>query len=184
MKLTAIFANEVPFADTTKYIHEGRNLLKLFTFSKVFGLAGLRLGYGITRPDLVMYLARLSRPFHLSTLTLAAGMAAIQDQAHIQHTIDTITSGRGWLYHQLQELGVKVWPSQANFLLIDAGMHGDDLAAKLLAQGVIVSEGDRRFGLPNCIRVTVGLPAHNQRFIEVLSGILEREQLINPNNPS
>ncbi|MCB8944652.1 MAG: histidinol-phosphate transaminase [Ardenticatenaceae bacterium] len=161
------------FPDTTRYIHNGRNLLQLYSFSKVFGLAGLRLGYGIARPEIVTYLARLKRPFHLGRLTIAAGLAAVADQAHIRQTISTITSGRGWLTQQMAELGVQVWPSWGNFLLMAVpGFTSEEITPKLLQHGVMVTSGQRRFALPNHIRVTVGLPDQNQRFVEVMSKIL------------
>ena len=160
------------FPDMTRHIHNGRNLLQLYSFSKVFGLAGLRLGYGIARPEIVSYLARLKRPFHLGRLTIAAGLAAVTDRDHIQKTIANTISGRGWLSQQMTELGVKVWPSRGNFLLMAAGIPSKELTAQILQHGIMVSSGQRRFGLPDHIRVTIGLPAQNQRFVEVMSKIL------------
>ena len=160
------------FPDTTRYIHDGRNLLQLYSFSKVFGLAGLRLGYGIARPEIVTYLARLKRPFHLSRLSIVAGLAAVADKDHIQKTINTIVSGRGWLTQQMTELGVQVWPSLGNFLLMAApGISSEELTQKMLQHGVMITSGQRRFNLPDHIRVTVGLPEQNQRFVEVMSKI-------------
>ncbi len=168
------FADE-QLLDTQKYIHDGRNLLQLHSFSKAFGLAGLRLGYGITQPEIADYLARLKRPFHLSRLTIAAGLAALDDKAHIQKTVETTVSGRGWLSNQLTELGVKVYPSQGNFLLMTAaGFAEDELADQLQQHNILVSPGQRRFNLPNHIRVTVGLPEHNRQFIEAMATILKQ----------
>ncbi len=161
------------FPDTTRYIHNGCNLLQIYSFSKVFGLAGLRLGYGIARPEITTYLARLKRPFHLGRLPIAAGLAAVADHDHIQKTIANTISGRGWLQQQMTELGVKVWPSQGNFLLMAPGIPSQELTAKMLEHGVMVSSGQRRFRLPDHIRVTVDLPHQNQRFVEVLSKILQ-----------
>ncbi|MCP4359877.1 MAG: histidinol-phosphate transaminase [Chloroflexi bacterium] len=166
------FADDT-FPDTGKYIHQGRNLLQLHSFSKVFGLAGLRLGYGITRPEIAEYLARLKRPFHLGRLTIIAGLTAVNDQSHVQKTIKTMVSGRGWLTNQLTELGLKVYPSHGNFLLMAAGIPGQELTQQLLQYGIIVSSGQQRFGLPDHIRVTVGLPEHNQRLVEAMASILK-----------
>ena len=160
------------FPDTTRYIHNGRNLLQLYSFSKVFGLAGLRLGYGIARPEIVTYLARLKRPFHLGRLTITAGLAAVADTDHIQKTVANTISGRGWLSQQMAELGVKVWPSQGNFLLMAAGIPSPEITDQMLQHGIMVTSGQRRFSLPDHIRVTVGLPEQNQRFVEVMSKIL------------
>ncbi|MCP4420451.1 MAG: histidinol-phosphate transaminase [Chloroflexi bacterium] len=166
------FADNTLFPDTYKYIHQGRNLFQLHSFSKVFGLAGLRLGYGITRPEIAEYLARLKRPFHLGRLTIAAGLAAVNDQDHVQKTIETMVSGRGWLTKQLTELGMKVYSSHGNFLLMTVGISSSKLTQQLLQYGIIVSSGRQRFGLPDHIRVTVGLPEQNQRLIEAMALIL------------
>jgi histidinol-phosphate aminotransferase len=160
------------FPDTTAYVHDGHNLLLLYSFSKVFGLAGLRLGYGVSRPEIVDYLSRLKRPFHLGRLILAAALAAVADQEHIQKSIANAVSGRGWLSQQLAELGVKVWPSRGNFLLMAAGIPSESLTEQLLQQGIMVTCGQRRFNLPDHIRVTVGLPEQNQRFVEVMAKIM------------
>jgi histidinol-phosphate aminotransferase len=160
------------FPDTTEHVHNGRNLLLLYSFSKVFGLAGLRLGYGITRPEIVDYLSRLKRPFHLGRLSLAAGLAAVADQEHIQKTIANTVSGRGWLSQQMAELGVKVWPGRGNFLLMAAGIPSEVLTERLLQEGVMVTCGQRRFNLPDHIRVTIGLPEQNRRFVEVMAKIM------------
>ncbi len=166
------FADQALFADTTPAIHAGKNVIQIYSFSKAFGLAGLRLGYAIARPQIADYLARLRYPFHLGRMTLAAGIAAANDTAFVEKTVDTMVSGRGWLTNQLHELGVKVWESQTNFLLVDAGIPGTELTTQFLNRGIIVSEGKQRFNLPDCIRITVGLPHQNQRFIEALAEIL------------
>jgi histidinol-phosphate aminotransferase len=172
------------FPDTTEYIHEGLNLLQLYSFSKVFGLAGLRLGYGIARPEIIAYLSRLKRPFHLGRLTLAAGLAAVTDQEHIQKTIANTISGRGWLSQQMAELGVKVWPGLGNFLLMAAGIPSELLTEQLLQQGVMVTCGQRRFNLPYHIRVTVGLPEQNQRFVEAMAKIMRQNYQLPQKEPS
>ena len=171
------FVDEVDFPNTTPYIHAGMPLIQVFSFSKAFGLAGLRLGYGIARPEVADYLSRLRHPFHLGRLTITAGIAAVQDQAHLQKTVQTMISGRGWLIHQIRELGIKVWDSQGNFILFSTDMPALELTNRFLQYGIAVSDGARRFQLPTAIRITVGLPHQNQRFIEVLAKILEEEKL-------
>ena len=168
------FVDDDAYPDTSQYIHEGRNLLQLYSFSKVFGLAGLRLGYGIAKPEITNYLARMKRPFHLGRLVIAAGLTAVADQEHVQKTVKTIISGRGWLTKQLQELGVKVYPSHGNFLLMAAGIPAKELTEQLQQHGIAVSSGEQRFGLPDHIRVTVGLPQQNQRFIEAMAEVLAK----------
>ena len=164
------FVDDPDYPNTTPYIHKGRNLAQIFSFSKAYGLAGLRLGYGVMRPEMAAYLAKMQRTFQIDKLSIAAGLAAIDAQDHIKRTADGIVRGRNWLTNQLSELGVKVWPGQGNFLLIDLGVPASTITQKMIDNhGVVVADGQRRFGLPTCIRVTVGQSAENQRFIEALS---------------
>lgn len=136
-------------------------------------MAGLRLGYVITRPEIAEYLAHLKRPFHLGRLTVAAGLAALKDLSHVRETIKVTISGREWLAPQLASLGIKVYPSHGNFLLLAAGIPGEELTHQLLQYGIIVSSGQQRFGMPDHIRVTIGLPEQNQRFVEAIASILK-----------
>ncbi len=164
------FVDDPSFPNTLPYILNGRNLVQVFSFSKAYGLAGLRLGYGIARPEIAAYMAKLQRTFMVDKLSVAAGSAAIAAQDHIKRTVDGIIRGRNWLTNQLQELDIQVWPGQGNFLLLDLGVPASPICQRLLNNhGIAVADGDRRFGLPTCIRVTVGQSAENQRFIEALS---------------
>ena len=149
--------------DPLEYVLAGKNFIILHSFSKAYGLAGLRLGYGIAKPEIAARLAHSKRPFHLNRFAFEAGIAAINDQHHIKKSVDLTLQGRQWLYQQLQDLGLKVWPSQGNFLLFQCPGPAKDYAAKLLKYGVMVRPA---FGLPNHLRVTVGLPEANEAFIE------------------
>jgi histidinol-phosphate aminotransferase len=175
------FVTHPGYPDTTPLIHAGKNLIQVYSFSKAYGLAGLRLGYGIASPEIAGYLARLMRFFHLGRLTLNAGLAAVDDQAHMKRTVDTIVAGREWLTEQLQALGVRVWPSQGNFILLSAGIPGHQMVERLLAAGIMVTDGGPRFKLPDCIRVTVGLPEHNRRFVSAIKEIINNPSNVNTN---
>ena len=169
------FAAPMELPDTMAYVLQGRPVLKLFSFSKAFGLAGLRLGYAVTPPDVAAYLAGYKTPFHIGRITVAAGLAAVADQEYMADVVRRNRSGREWLTGQAQELGLKVWPSGGNFLLMSApNMDGSELTAALLQHGVIVSDGGVRFGLPDHIRLTVGTEKQNQRVVDVLAQIMGR----------
>jgi histidinol-phosphate aminotransferase len=115
-------------------------------------------------------LANLQRAFHVNNLTLLAGMAALQDDTHLQKTVANNTNGRLWLTQQLQSLGCHVWPSQTNFLLFEhQQMSASTIVEKLLQDAIIVRPA---FGLGNHIRLTIGTPEQNERFITTLSQIL------------
>ncbi|MGB1252645.1 MAG: pyridoxal phosphate-dependent aminotransferase [Candidatus Promineifilaceae bacterium] len=168
------FVDDDTFPNSTKHVQAGRNLIQVFSFSKAYGLAGLRLGYGIMRPEIGTYFAKMQSTFQIGRLPIAAGLAAVDAQDHIAHTANNIIHGRNWLRDQMQALGVTVYPSQGNFLLLEAPIAGAKLTHQLLKKhGIMVADGKQRFGLPACIRVTVGTPENNQRFITALASVLE-----------
>ena len=170
------FVDDDQYPNSTKHVQAGRNLIQIFSFSKAYGLAGLRLGYGIMRPELGTYMAKIQSTFQIGRIPIAAGLAAVADQDHIQHTASNIIRGRNWLTNQMRELGIKVYPSQGNFLLLEAPIAGPELTHRLLHQhGIVVADGKRRFGLPACIRVTVGTAKDNQQLITALATIFEEK---------
>ncbi len=164
------FVNEENRPDAISYVLDEKNFIILHSFSKAYGLAGLRLGYGIAKTEIAAKLSGLRRPYHLNRFAFEAGIAAIEDQDHIHKTVELTLTGRAWLYGQLQELGVQVWPSQGNFILFAVGQPPKEVADKLIERGVIVRPA---FGLPDCLRVSVGIPEANQAFVTALGEILE-----------
>jgi histidinol-phosphate aminotransferase len=167
------FVTAAEFPNTLKYVQQGKNVVILHSFSKVFGLAGLRLGYAITPPEIAGYLSRLRNPYHLNKLTMTGAMAALADQAYIQKTIELTVSGRTWLYEQMRLMDVQVWPGQANFLLFKPSLEAASVVERLERRGIIVRPLDN-FYLPGYLRVTVGLPEENERFITTLREVLAR----------
>ncbi len=141
----------------------------LRTFSKIYGLAGLRVGYGIADPELASYLERARHPFNVNRLAEVAALAALGDEEHAQRTRDNNAAGIEFLTRELPALGHDVWPSDANFLLVRTGA---DYYEKLLRKGVIVRPL-RGFGLPEHIRVSIGTPEENERLIKALQQIVE-----------
>ncbi|MFQ5576368.1 MAG: histidinol-phosphate transaminase [Anaerolineae bacterium] len=161
------FADHTDFPDTLEYVRQGKNIIVLHSFSKAFGLAGLRLGYAIAPPKLARYLSRARESFHLSRLAIVGGMASLDDRAHLQKIVSTSRQGREWLYRELARLGVQVWPSQSNFVLFKPLCCPGELSEQLLRRGVIVRPMSQ-FYLPTHLRVTAGLPEENKRFIAAL----------------
>lgn len=155
--------------DPVGHVLAGDNLIVVHSFAKAYGMAGLRLGYGIARPDIIRRLAPLRRPFYLGTLLFEAGRAALGDQAHVRNTVEATLVGREWLYGQLQELGLQVWPGQGNFLLFACPVPASEWAAALEQRGILVRPA---YGLPNHIRVSIGLPAANQALVEALGEMI------------
>jgi histidinol-phosphate aminotransferase len=148
------------YADSMKYLNSEKNILILRTFSKIYGLAGLRIGYGIAKKELLSDMNRLREPFNTNTIAQRAALAALNDSAHVSHSRNINESGKTYLYNELDSLGSKYVLTEANFLyiLVDKAI---DVYERLLRAGVII----RPMG-PNAIRVTIGLPEENRRFIE------------------
>jgi histidinol-phosphate aminotransferase len=143
------------------------NLVITRTFSKVYGLAALRVGYSISHPELADLMNRARQPFNSNSLALAAAEAALGDDAHVRRSIDNNREGLQQLRSGLEALRLRCLPSQANFLSFDLGRPADGVYDALLRQGVIVRPL-ATYAMPTYLRVTVGTPAGNTRFLEAL----------------
>jgi histidinol-phosphate aminotransferase len=154
------------------YFRELPNLVVLRTYSKIYGLGGVRLGYGIMNPRLTAYLHRTRMPFNLSTLAQAAGVAALDDVEHVRTTRETTHHGLRYLEAELRALGVNVPTSYANFVFADFGRLALPIYEGLLERGVIVRPVPG-YGFPNALRITAGLRAQNERLVAGLKEILQ-----------
>lgn len=148
------------------------NLLLTRTFSKIFGLAGLRLGYGIGSPNLIAVLEKVRQPFNINSVAQAGAVAALQDAEHIRRTRMNNQRGLEYLSRECQRLGLETVPSHANFLLVNVG-DGMAVFAALQKRGVITRPMSS-YQLPTWLRVTVGTPAENERFVVALRAVLSR----------
>jgi len=160
------------FPDTPGLIAKRPATLVLRTFSKIYGLAGLRVGYGISSPELIGYLDRARHPFNVNRLAEAAALAALGDDEHAQRTREMNSSGIEYLTPELEALGYRVWPSDANFILVETG---PGYADALLRRGVIVRPMGG-FGLENHIRISVGTAEENEKLIKSLQAIEQQGQ--------
>jgi histidinol-phosphate aminotransferase len=144
------------------------NLVVLRTFSKIYGLAGLRLGYGIARPEVVEYVDRVRAPFNVNLVAQAAGVAALGDDEHVARSRALVREERPGLAAGLAALGATVVPSQGNFVLADfPGKSGKELFEALLREGVI-ARPVAGYGFPTALRFTVGLRAENEKCLAAL----------------
>jgi histidinol-phosphate aminotransferase len=142
-------------------------LVVLRTFSKIYGLAALRVGYAVGPEHLIDYMNRLRNPFNVGTLGQVAAMAALDDHQHVASSRELNRCERARLTMALREMGFQVAPSQANFLFVDVARPGRDVYEKLLQKGVIV----RVFGPSTFLRITVGKPDENTRMLAALSEV-------------
>jgi histidinol-phosphate aminotransferase len=156
------------YSRSIELVRRGRNLLVLRTFSKSYGLAGLRIGYGVGPADLLTEMNKIRGPFNTSGVAQAAALAALDDKEHVRRSVESNRAGLAQLEAGLKKLGIRPVPSVANFILIDFGFDADPLAAELMKHGVIVRPM-RWMGFPNAIRVSVGTRAENEMFLQTLA---------------
>lgn len=150
-------------------VRERDDVAVLRTFSKAYGLAGVRLGYAIVPDAWADTYARVSTPFAASELACRAGLAALDDDDHVQKSVETARWSRAYLH---EKLDARTWESQGNFILVDVG-DGESVADSLQHRGIIVRDCGS-FGLPDCIRVTCGTESQTRRVTEVLNEVLDQ----------
>lgn len=148
-----------------------KNVIVLRTFSKIYSLSGLRVGYGVSNPEILSYLNRVKPPFNVTRLAQAAAMASLENDDFKYHSMKLNLKNKEKLYRQLQEIGMQVIPSEANFLFFFPGIDTPELNQRLLKEGVIIRPL-HAFGVPEAMRVTVGIEEDNDFFIEKLKKVL------------
>ncbi len=155
-----------------KLLEQGRPVVVLRTFSKAYGLAGLRVGYGLMPPEIAGMLNRVRMPFNVNSLAQAAALAALDDSGFLFETRSLVHRELDRMYSALDERGIEYYPSQANFFLIKVPLPADQVFEALLQEGVIV-RSMKSYALDNYIRLSIGLPAENDRFLAALDRVLE-----------
>jgi len=153
------------------YRRDYPNLVTLRTFSKIYGLAGVRLGYGVLRSDLAAYLDRTRMPFNVTAAAQVAGLAALDDVEHVEKTRALNAAEVPFVTAALQRLGLDVLPSQANFVLVDLKRPSGPVNVELLKRGVIVRPVPA-YGFPTSVRITLGTRAENERMIAALTEVI------------
>lgn len=165
------FVDKDDFPDTLEYLKVNPNIIILRTFSKIYGLAGLRVGFGIASPEFVSVFNCIRQPFNINSLAQVAAIAAISDQDFVKNTAFQNISGKKYLYDELEKLNIEYIPSVTNFILFKVKGSGIELCKKLLYKGVIVRDMEQ-YNLKNFVRVTIGTKEENALFIERLREIL------------
>lgn len=168
------YVTDPSFPQTLDYLGDSKKkAIILRTFSKIHGLAGLRIGYGISSPEIISLVHLVREPFNVNLPAQEAARASIRDQAHLQRSKEMVLTGRDYLYRVFDQLGLKYIPTQANFIFLDIEQDSREVFNALLKEGVIVRTGDI-FGYPSFIRVTIGTPEENKRFVVCLCKVLGR----------
>ena len=152
------------------YIRAGRNVVGLRTFSKAFGLAGIRIGFGFMPAEVSDAFDRAREPFNVNSLAQVAAVAALEDDAHVQKTVETNAAGLEMLNEAFREIGAKPVQSYANFVFADLGRPARPVFQALLELGIITRSGDV-LGAPNCLRVSIGTPDEMNLFVTALKQV-------------
>jgi len=165
------FVEDAFYPNGLDYIKERRQVIVLRTFSKVYGLAGLRIGYALGREDLVDCLYRVRDPFPVHRLAQVAAVAALEDEDHAVRSVQSVYEGKRYLYKELDRMGLSYVPSEANFIFVDFEKDSEEVFQAFLREGIIVRPG-KIWGYPTFARVTIGRMEDNRRFIKALKRIL------------
>lgn len=165
------YSRLVDCPDGTQWLSDHPNLVVLRTFSKAHGLAGVRVGYGLSSPEVADLLNRVRQPFNVGIPGLAGATASVGDSIQVAAAQRLVREGQQQLRATLPALGVKLYPTAGNFLLADVGPSGTAVYEKLLGEGVIVRPV-AGYGLPRCVRITIGTTGQNERLIVALTRVL------------
>lgn len=170
----AEFVEDPNYPDALALLQQSRPVIVLRTFSKIYGLAGLRVGYGLAHPDLIDMMNRVRAPFNVSTIAQVAAVAALDDDEHVRRVRAINREGMAYLREAFRRAGIEVVPSWANFLLVRVG-NALRVYEALLRDGVIVRPVGV-YGFPEHVRITVGLAHENERLVETLTRVLAAEE--------
>ena len=170
------FVDDATYPDSIKYVLADKNIVIVHSFSKAYGLAGMRLGYGIAKPEIADYISNtagedLSTAFHQNKLGMAAGIAACNDQDYLNFVVDYLRNEQKWVTEQFDRLDIKYWKPAANFILFETKMLTDDLNQKMRERGILLRP-QSGIGMPYGMRVSLGTHEANQAFIRALEEIL------------
>ncbi len=164
------YSSDDEVVDASLWLSEFKNLVVTRTFSKAYGLAGLRVGYALSNPDIANVLNRIREPFNVNSLALAAAQAAIDDKDFLQKSLVENRKGMHILEQTCQKLDLRFVPSKGNFLLIDFAQESSGIYMELLKRGIITRPVGN-YGLPNYLRITIGTQAQMQRLDKAMEEV-------------
>ncbi len=162
------YVTHADYPDSLDYLKSGKNVLALRTFSKIYGLAGLRIGYGLTTASIAEFMNKVRQPFNTNTLGQIGALAALSDRRHVERSIASNNEGKQFLYQSFTQMGVPFIKTETNFIMFETPFDAKELYERLLKTGVIIRPmGGKR------LRVTIGLPEENKRFVDELKKIVQ-----------
>lgn len=160
------------FPDTMQYIREGRNVVILRTFSKIYGLAGLRIGYGFTTSEIYETIQRVRLPFNLNRMAQVAAIAALDDAEHVQNSLKITKEGIDFLTSEFEKMGLDYIPTFTNFIMVKFGEKTRMVYEELLKRGIVVRPLDP-YGIYDALRISIGTMKENEKLIRILKDILK-----------
>jgi histidinol-phosphate aminotransferase len=166
------YATAPDYENGLTFVREGRSVVVLQTFSKIYGLAGIRVGYGAAPVEIVRSLLQVKEPFNVNALAQAAAAAALADEAHLEASRRVNEAGRRQLYEGLAALGIPYIESMSNFVLAEPGDRAGELYKALMARGVIVRSG-MGWGLSRHLRISVGTGEENELLLSELAAFMK-----------
>ncbi len=164
------YVEDENYPQTINLLDGKNNIIILRTFSKIYGLAGLRIGYGISQSQIITMVNQARPPFNVNSLAQVAALASLKDQDQVIRSKQLIKEERKYLYSNLHKMKLSYIPTQANFILIKLGKKASDVEKRLLQHGIII-RGMKAYNLTQYIRLTIGTREQNERFIEILHKI-------------
>lgn len=165
------YVRDADYPDSLRYHTHERAIITLRTFSKLYGLAGLRIGYGVAPKELISLMQRVRQPFNVNAPAQWAALAALDDAEHVKRSLDANRRGLEFLQKEFTRLRLEFVPSQANFILVRVG-RGQEVFQRLLKQGVIVRP-TTGYRFPEHVRVTIGTMEENRKFIDALEKVIK-----------
>ncbi|MFW6034715.1 MAG: histidinol-phosphate transaminase [Halothermotrichaceae bacterium] len=166
------YVDDKAYPDTLEYIKKGYPIILLRTFSKAYGLAGLRIGYAVADPDIIAILKRMRDPFNVNRIAQKAAAAALDDKEFLEKTLEINEKGKKYLYQEFEKRGLDYVPTQSNFIMVKVNMDSMKLFKDLMKEGIIIRPG-KPLGYPEHIRVSIGLPEENELFIEHVDKLIQ-----------
>ncbi len=160
------------YPDTIPLLEKYENIIILRTFSKAYGLAGLRLGYGMANKEITQYMNSIIGPFDTNLIAQAAAIAALEDQEFLNRVVEENTRGKNYFYKEFERLGLKYIVTEANFIMVNVNTDDKEVFQKLLRRGIIIRPG-HLFGMNGWLRASIGTMEQNIRFINELENILK-----------
>lgn len=158
------------YPDSFEYLRKKGNIVILRTFSKIYGLAGLRIGYGFAHPEIVKVISKVRLPFNVGRISQIAALAALEDENHRKRSVEINETGKQFLYKELDKMGIFYIPTHTNFILIDVRKNAKEIFMELQKKGIIV----RPLGYPTTLRITIGTEEQNKKLINALKEVLSK----------